>query len=60
MLDGAMARLRGGSSRFGALLDSTLDRVADGAVFGALLWWFSGPGDSRPLVLACLLGLILG
>jgi CDP-diacylglycerol---glycerol-3-phosphate 3-phosphatidyltransferase len=60
MVDGAVARLRGGSGRFGAVLDSTLDRVADAAVFGALLWWFAGPGDSRSLVLACLLCLILG
>jgi CDP-diacylglycerol--glycerol-3-phosphate 3-phosphatidyltransferase len=60
MVDGAVARLRGGSGRFGAVLDSTLDRLADAAVFGALLWWFSGPGDSRPLALACLLCLILG
>jgi CDP-diacylglycerol--glycerol-3-phosphate 3-phosphatidyltransferase len=60
MVDGAVARLRGGSSRFGAVLDSTLDRVADAAVFGALLWWFAGPGDSRALQLACLLCLILG
>lgn len=60
MVDGAVARARGGSSRFGAVLDSSLDRVADAAVFGALLWWFAGPGQSRPLVLACLLCLILG
>jgi CDP-diacylglycerol---glycerol-3-phosphate 3-phosphatidyltransferase len=60
MVDGAVARLRGGSGRFGAVLDSTLDRAADAAVFGALLWWFSGPGDSRPLALACLLCLVLG
>jgi len=60
MVDGAVARARGGSSPFGAVLDSSLDRVADAAVFGALLWWFAGPGQSRPLVLACLLCLILG
>ncbi|HYT10656.1 MAG TPA: CDP-alcohol phosphatidyltransferase family protein [Mycobacteriales bacterium] len=60
MVDGAVARARGGSSRFGAVLDSTFDRVADAAVFGALVWWFAGPGDSRPLVLACLLCLVLG
>ncbi|HET9946219.1 MAG TPA: CDP-alcohol phosphatidyltransferase family protein, partial [Actinomycetes bacterium] len=60
MVDGAVARLRGGTSRFGAVLDSTLDRLADAAVFGALLWWFAGPGDSRPLVLACLLCLVFG
>ena len=47
MVDGAVARARGGSSRFGAVLDSSLDRVADAAVFGALLWWFAGPGQSR-------------
>jgi len=60
MVDGAVARIRGGSSRFGAVLDSTLDRVADAAVFGALLWWFAGPGHSRPLLLAALLCLVLG
>jgi CDP-diacylglycerol--glycerol-3-phosphate 3-phosphatidyltransferase len=60
MLDGAVARARGGSSRFGAVLDSTADRVADAAVFGSLLWWFAGPGHSRPLTLACLLCLALG
>lgn len=60
MVDGAVARLRGGSSRFGAVLDSTLDRVADAAVFGALLWWFAGRGDSRAMLLACLLCLVLG
>ncbi|PKY69728.1 CDP-alcohol phosphatidyltransferase [Brevibacterium ravenspurgense] len=36
MLDGTLARLRGTTSRWGAFLDSTLDRVADGAVFGSL------------------------
>jgi len=60
MVDGAVARLRGGSSRFGAVLDSTLDRVADAAVFGALVWWFAGAGDSSPLLLASLLCLVLG
>jgi CDP-diacylglycerol--glycerol-3-phosphate 3-phosphatidyltransferase len=60
MVDGAVARARGGSSRFGAVLDSTMDRVADAAVFGALLWWFSGDGDSRELVLGLLLCLVLG
>ena len=39
ILDGAMARARGTSSRFGAFLDSSLDRVADGAIFASLAWW---------------------
>jgi CDP-diacylglycerol--glycerol-3-phosphate 3-phosphatidyltransferase len=60
LVDGAVARARGTSTRFGAVLDSTCDRVADAAVFGSLLWWFAGRGASRSLVLACLLCLILG
>ena len=60
LVDGAVARARGGSTKFGAVLDSTADRVADAAVFGSLLWWFAGPGDSRALTLACLLCLVLG
>src|SRR6185312_6854386 len=35
------------------------DRVADAAVFGALIWWFSGQGDNRLLVLLALLCLVL-
>jgi CDP-diacylglycerol--glycerol-3-phosphate 3-phosphatidyltransferase len=60
MVDGAVARAQGGSSVFGAVLDSSLDRIVDAAVFGSLLWWFAGPGDARWLVLACLLNLVLG
>jgi CDP-diacylglycerol---glycerol-3-phosphate 3-phosphatidyltransferase len=60
MVDGAVARARGVSTRFGAVLDSTADRVADAAVFGSLAWWFAGRGHSRGLLLACLLCLILG
>ncbi len=35
------ARWRGSgpAGKFGALLDSTCDRIADGAVFGAVAWW---------------------
>ena len=36
MLDGAVARALGRASRWGAFLDSTLDRVADAAIFGCL------------------------
>ncbi len=60
MLDGALARARGGGSVFGAVLDSTGDRAADAAIFGALVWWFSGDGDNRLLVLLALLCLVLG
>ncbi|GAA4893078.1 CDP-diacylglycerol--glycerol-3-phosphate 3-phosphatidyltransferase [Stackebrandtia albiflava] len=41
LLDGAMARIKGGGGRFGAMLDSTMDRIADGAVFGGLAFWLA-------------------
>jgi phosphatidylinositol phosphate synthase len=60
MLDGALARARGGGSVFGAVLDSTGDRAADAAIFGALAWWYSGGGHNRVLVLLSLVCLVLG
>ncbi len=39
LIDGTMARLTGSSGPWGNFLDATLDRVTDGAVFGALVWW---------------------
>ena len=60
MLDGALARARGGGSVFGAVLDSVGDRAADAAIFGALAWWFSGGGDNRLFVLLSLICLVLG
>ena len=60
MRDGALARARGGGSVFGAVLDSTLDRASDAAIFAALVWWFAGAGDNQLLLLLALLALILG
>ena len=60
MLDGALARARGGGSVFGAVLDSTGDRAADAAIFAALAWWFSGDGDNRLIVALALVCLVLG
>jgi phosphatidylinositol phosphate synthase len=58
MLDGAMARERGGGSRFGAVLDATCDRIGDGAIFGGLLWWAAFGMDSAALVVATLICLV--
>ncbi|OIN79944.1 CDP-alcohol phosphatidyltransferase family protein [Mycobacterium malmoense] len=58
MLDGAMARERGGGTRFGAVLDATCDRVSDGAVFCGLLWWIAFGLHDRPLVVATLICLV--
>lgn len=38
MLDGAIARATGKASRFGAFLDSTLDRYSEGVLLFGLLW----------------------
>jgi CDP-diacylglycerol---glycerol-3-phosphate 3-phosphatidyltransferase len=56
MVDGAMARMSGRSSRWGAFLDSTLDRIGDGAVFGGLVLWFAAEQDilMASLALWCL------
>lgn len=59
-LDGVMARLSGRSGPWGAFLDSTLDRVADGAVFGGIMLWFVLHPDEHhgiwgiAVALACL------
>lgn len=44
-IDGALARKRGDSSPFGGWLDSTCDRIADGAIFGGLALWYAGQSD---------------
>ena len=41
MIDGLMAKLSGTASAWGAFLDSSLDRLGDGAVFGGLLLYFA-------------------
>lgn len=58
-LDGTMARLSGRESRFGAFLDSTLDRLADGALFVAIGWWCVVVGDGVGAGLAAA-ALVLG
>jgi CDP-diacylglycerol--glycerol-3-phosphate 3-phosphatidyltransferase len=60
MIDGRLARAQGTSGPWGALLDSTLDRLSDGVIFGALVIWFgrSAPEDEpwlAGLALFCLL-----
>ncbi|BBX95823.1 phosphatidylinositol phosphate synthase [Mycobacterium lacus] len=58
MLDGAMARERGGGTRFGAVLDAACDRISDGAVFCGLLWWIAFHMHDRLLAVATLICLV--
>jgi CDP-diacylglycerol---glycerol-3-phosphate 3-phosphatidyltransferase len=61
LLDGVLARLAKLSSRFGAFLDSTADRISEGVVFAAIAYYFARHGlpvDAALTVLA-LLGSLL-
>lgn len=60
MLDGLIARHRGVSSTWGAFLDSSMDRVADSAIFGSIAVWYAGRGNSLPLVAAAVYCLAAG
>jgi CDP-diacylglycerol--glycerol-3-phosphate 3-phosphatidyltransferase len=59
-LDGTMARMRGPAGNWGAFLDSTLDRIADAAVFSALVLWYAGAGDDIVLLGVSLFCLVAG
>jgi CDP-diacylglycerol--glycerol-3-phosphate 3-phosphatidyltransferase len=56
-LDGAVARAMNRRDRFGALWDSTLDRYADGFIFLALAYYYSGRGDQTAVALCVLAGM---
>lgn len=66
IMDGYMARKSGQSSKWGAFLDSTLDRVGDAAVFGGLVLYYatSDPeadlGDPKLYLYLSLACLVLG
>lgn len=66
VLDGTVARRTGRSTTFGAFYDSTLDRVADGAVLGGLAIFFARNSTlhgvpiwaGTPMVSMTILGII--
>jgi CDP-diacylglycerol---glycerol-3-phosphate 3-phosphatidyltransferase len=60
MVDGLMARMSHRSSRWGAFLDATLDRVGDAAVFGGLALWYAGGGESYLFACVALYDLVMG
>lgn len=60
VLDGIMARMREVGSRWGNFLDSTLDRIADGALFAGVAVWFFTGGANIPIAVAAMVCLVLG
>jgi CDP-diacylglycerol--glycerol-3-phosphate 3-phosphatidyltransferase len=62
LLDGTIARLsQKGTSPWGALLDSTLDRLSDAIILGSVAWYLIDIDDRlAPLVLiAAVLGFLI-
>lgn len=52
LIDGAVARYTGRVTRFGALFDSTTDRVSEGFLFFALVWFYLPQGKTLEVLLA--------
>ncbi|MCE5253647.1 MAG: CDP-alcohol phosphatidyltransferase family protein [Actinomycetia bacterium] len=61
MLDGALARMAQKVTRFGAFLDSTLDRVSEGVVLAAIAYLLAAEGHAidAALVVLALMGAML-
>ena len=58
-LDGQIARAAGGGTRLGAFLDSTFDRLSDGA-FGIAAAWLGAAHDDPLLLWSALVALVAG
>lgn len=59
LLDGTMARLSGAASKWGAYVDSVSDRLADGAMLGSIVLYFSMI-ENYPAALGALFALVFG
>jgi CDP-diacylglycerol--glycerol-3-phosphate 3-phosphatidyltransferase len=61
LLDGALARFANKTTKFGAILDSTVDRMSEAAILFGLLIWYSGHEGRLEvaLVFAVLIGSFL-
>lgn len=60
LIDGQMARKIGRTGTFGAFLDSTLDRIADGAIFAGLALYFAWVAEDRLYLVLSLVCLVMG
>jgi len=50
LLDGALARATGRTSSFGAILDSTCDRLSEAVLLAGIALWFGEAGNTTALV----------
>ena len=58
-LDGALARYLSRVTRFGAVLDSTLDRLSEGVMLLGILVWYLRTSDERPFIPMLLVGITI-
>ncbi len=61
LLDGALARFTKQTTKFGAILDSTVDRISEAAILYGLLIWYLARGGNLEIILtfAVLIGSFL-
>ena len=59
LVDGTMARLRGGGTAFGATLDASCDRITDGVLFAAVTWWLLYGVGVHPCFIAASLVVLV-
>jgi CDP-diacylglycerol--glycerol-3-phosphate 3-phosphatidyltransferase len=62
LLDGAVARVMGKVTKFGALLDSTLDRYSEAVILFGLLWYYTWQPDACTeviLIFTTIIGSLL-
>lgn len=59
LLDGALARFAKKTTKFGAILDSTVDRISEAAIFCGLLVWYMPGRLEILLIFAVLIGSFL-
>ena len=58
LLDGTMARMSGQTTKWGAFLDSNLDRITDAAIFGSVAVYYST--RSHLFMVLSLIGMVSG
>jgi CDP-diacylglycerol--glycerol-3-phosphate 3-phosphatidyltransferase len=59
LLDGALARLTKKVTKFGAILDSTVDRISEAAILCGLLIWYA-PQEDTSLKLLLIFVVLIG
>jgi len=59
LLDGALARFTKKTTKFGAILDSTVDRISEAAILCGLLIWYA-PQEEASLKIVLIFAVLIG